>query len=62
MSVLRYDRKKDEEIRNYDPFGRGGGGAPMRDAQGNVLGRFCFNFIVDFEFLVVMSTGTILIV
>ena len=34
-----YDRKLDEEIRNYDPFGRGGGGAPLRDAHGNILGR-----------------------
>ena len=33
-----YDRKLDEEIRNYDPFGRGGGGAPMRDQYGNILG------------------------
>ncbi|CAD5125245.1 DgyrCDS13487 [Dimorphilus gyrociliatus] len=33
----RYDRKIEEEIRNYDPFGKGGGGAPLRDEQGNVV-------------------------
>ena len=35
----RYDRKLDEEIRNYNPYGKGGGGAPMRDTDGNVLGK-----------------------
>ena len=30
----------EEEARNYDPFGKGGGGAPMRDATGNVICRF----------------------
>ena len=28
----------DEEVRKYDPFGRGGGGAPMKDTEGNVIG------------------------
>ncbi|KAK3091207.1 hypothetical protein FSP39_017968 [Pinctada imbricata] len=32
----RYERKLDEEIKNYNPFGRGGGGAPLKDQQGNV--------------------------
>ena len=32
-----YDRKLEEEIRNYNPFGRGGGGAPLKDEQGNVV-------------------------
>ena len=27
----------EEEARNYDPFGKGGGGAPMRDQHGNVI-------------------------
>ena len=39
MNPYRYDRKLEEEIRNYDPFGRGGGGAPMKDRQGNVIGN-----------------------
>ena len=38
--MRRYEKKKDEEIRNYDPFGRGGGGAPMRDKYGNIIGEF----------------------
>ncbi|XP_063694469.1 centrosome and spindle pole-associated protein 1-like isoform X2 [Bolinopsis microptera] len=29
-----YDRKKDEECANYNPWGRGGAGAPLKDAQG----------------------------
>ncbi|XP_035825252.1 centrosome and spindle pole associated protein 1 [Aplysia californica] len=33
----RYDLKMEEEARHYDPFGKGGGGAPMRDTQGNVI-------------------------
>ncbi|XP_056019004.1 centrosome and spindle pole-associated protein 1-like isoform X39 [Ostrea edulis] len=34
---LRYERKLDDEIRNYNPFGKGGGGAPLRDTKGNVV-------------------------
>ncbi|XP_061182237.1 centrosome and spindle pole-associated protein 1-like [Saccostrea echinata] len=34
---LRYEKKLDDEIRNYNPFGKGGGGAPMRDNQGNIV-------------------------
>ncbi|XP_052075584.1 centrosome and spindle pole associated protein 1-like isoform X8 [Mytilus californianus] len=33
----RYERKLDEEIRNYNPFGRGGGGAPIKDTAGNAV-------------------------
>ncbi|XP_055885349.1 uncharacterized protein LOC106052056 isoform X6 [Biomphalaria glabrata] len=33
----RYDLKMEEEARTYDPFGKGGGGAPMRDQFGNVI-------------------------
>lgn len=35
----RYERKLDDEIRNYNPFGKGGGGAPLRDTKGNVVGK-----------------------
>ena len=31
------DRREEEEARNYNPFGRGGGGAPMRDEHGHIL-------------------------
>ena len=32
-----YDRKKELEMQNYDPWGKGGGGAPMRDVHGNLI-------------------------
>ena len=35
----RYNRKIEEEIKNYDPFGKGGAGAPMRDEMGNIVGE-----------------------
>ena len=35
----RYEKKLDDEIKNYNPFGRGGGGAPLRDNQGNIVGK-----------------------
>ena len=31
------DRREEEEARNYNPFGRGGGGAPMRDSNGHIM-------------------------
>ena len=39
MTVGSYERKLEEEIRNYNPFGRGGAGAPMKDAQGNTVSK-----------------------
>ncbi|GAB1600993.1 centrosome and spindle pole associated protein 1-like [Argonauta hians] len=33
----RYDKNLEEQSRNYNPFGRGGGGAPLKDSSGNVL-------------------------
>ncbi|KAL5017544.1 hypothetical protein ScPMuIL_007133 [Solemya velum] len=32
-----YERKLEEEMKNYNPFGRGGGGAPIRDSGGNAI-------------------------
>ena len=29
----RYDKQKEEECANYNPWGRGGAGAPLKDAQ-----------------------------
>jgi len=40
----------DEEIKRYNPFGRGGGGAPMKDAQGNTISTFA----LDTEFGLVL--------
>ncbi|KAL4236535.1 positive regulation of cytokinesis [Mactra antiquata] len=33
----RYERKLEEDIKNYNPFGRGGGGAPIKDEGGNAI-------------------------
>ncbi|ESO88125.1 hypothetical protein LOTGIDRAFT_234696 [Lottia gigantea] len=33
----RYEQKLEDDIRNYNPFGRGGAGAPMKDEYGNVV-------------------------
>lgn len=27
-------------MRNYNPWGRGGGGAPLKDAEGNLISMF----------------------
>ena len=31
-----YDRQKEQEMFSYQPFGRAGGGAPLKDQAGNV--------------------------
>uniref|UniRef100_A0A8C2YBD0 Centrosome and spindle pole associated protein 1 n=1 Tax=Coturnix japonica TaxID=93934 RepID=A0A8C2YBD0_COTJA len=33
----RYEAKLEAEMRNYNPWGKGGGGAPLRDAEGNLI-------------------------
>ncbi|XP_078254826.1 centrosome and spindle pole-associated protein 1 isoform X2 [Rhinoraja longicauda] len=33
----KYDAKVQQEMNIYNPWGRGGGGAPLRDADGNLL-------------------------
>lgn len=33
----RWEQAKEQEAALYNPFGRGGGGAPLRDANGNVM-------------------------
>jgi len=32
-----YDLKLEREMQNYDPFGKGGGGAPVRDTKGRLM-------------------------
>uniref|UniRef100_A0A673UWK9 Centrosome and spindle pole associated protein 1 n=1 Tax=Suricata suricatta TaxID=37032 RepID=A0A673UWK9_SURSU len=32
-----YEAKLEAEMRSYNPWGKGGGGAPLRDAQGNLI-------------------------
>ncbi|XP_053322946.1 centrosome and spindle pole-associated protein 1 isoform X2 [Spea bombifrons] len=33
----RYDAKLEVEMRNYNPWGKGGGGAPLKDSHGNLI-------------------------
>ncbi|XP_058030286.1 centrosome and spindle pole-associated protein 1 isoform X2 [Ahaetulla prasina] len=33
----RYEAKLEAEMRNYNPWGKGGGGAPLRDKKGNLI-------------------------
>ncbi|XP_061109474.1 centrosome and spindle pole associated protein 1 isoform X2 [Conger conger] len=33
----RYEARLEAELKTYDPWGRGGGGAPLRDGQGNLI-------------------------
>ena len=33
----QYDKKIASEMQNYNPFGKGGAGAPLRDSDGKVL-------------------------
>ncbi|MGH0144758.1 UNVERIFIED_CONTAM: hypothetical protein FKN15_005851 [Acipenser sinensis] len=33
----RYDAEIEAEMKNYDPWGKGGGGAPLKDDQGNLI-------------------------
>ena len=37
----RYDMKLEEEMKNYSPFGKGGGGAPLLNASGEAIGKYC---------------------
>jgi centrosome and spindle pole-associated protein 1 len=32
-----YEAKLETEMRIYNPWGKGGGGAPLRDAKGNLI-------------------------
>ena len=33
----QYDKKKELEAAHYNPWGKGGGGAPMKDTHGNLI-------------------------
>ena len=39
VCVCRYDRKIEQEAANYNPWGKGGGGAPLRDSTGHLIGK-----------------------
>ncbi|OBS78052.1 hypothetical protein A6R68_19557, partial [Neotoma lepida] len=36
-----YEAKLEAEMRIYNPWGKGGGGAPLRDAKGNLISMMC---------------------
>ena len=40
VSPTRYNMKMEEQLKIYDPFGKGGGGAPVRDADGNLVSKY----------------------
>ena len=40
----RYHAKIEEEMRAYEPWGRGGGGAPIRDEGGNLISTFVIRY------------------
>ncbi|CAH1773424.1 unnamed protein product [Owenia fusiformis] len=48
----RYDRKLEKEIEDYNPFGRGGAGAPMKDIAGNNIADLRKMHLVNEENLV----------
>lgn len=37
MEKERYDAKIEAEMKAYEPWGRAGGGAPLRDDHGNLI-------------------------
>lgn len=34
----RYEAQLEADMKNHQPWGRGGGGAPLRDSTGNLIG------------------------
>lgn len=39
METELYDAKLEAEMKAYEPWGRGGGGAPLRDNHGNLISK-----------------------
>lgn len=39
----RYDAKMEAEMMAYNPWGKSGGGAPIKGPEGNLVSEFCFN-------------------
>lgn len=35
----RYEAKLEVEMRSYNPWGKGGGGAPLKDGKGNLISK-----------------------
>lgn len=43
----RYEAQLEADMKNHQPWGRGGGGAPLRDSTGNLIGMFFFSQITQ---------------
>jgi len=39
MITIRYERRIEQQAANYNPWGKGGGGAPIRDSTGHLVGK-----------------------
>lgn len=44
-----YEARLEAEMKIYNPWGKGGGGAPIRDAKGNLISMFFFYSFVVFK-------------
>ena len=42
QELERYNARLEAEAAEYNPWGKGGGGAPMRDNQGKIVGEWAF--------------------
>lgn len=39
----RYEAKLEADMKRHQPWGRGGGGAPLKDSTGNLIGvSYCY--------------------
>lgn len=43
----QYDAKIAAEMMAYNPWGKSGGGAPIRDQNGNIVSRLAFTLCFD---------------
>ena len=51
----RYDRKIEHEAASYNPWGKGGGGAPLRDSTGHLVGKDTKNMFSFFILIIIMQ-------
>ena len=51
----RYDRKIEQEAASYNPWGKGGGGAPLRDSTGHLVGKDTKNMFSFFILIIIMQ-------
>lgn len=49
-----YEAQLEAEMKNHQPWGRGGGGAPLRDSTGNLIGIASFSPKLHSAFTVVL--------